>query len=167
MSSRESTSAPSNEVLVQLLDAALGRPVKSWRFHDRTTISIGRSPDCDVEIYDPYVSRLHAELRCQGGRWTLVARGQHGVVVQHQKITELPVESEVSFCLGATGPMLRFALESEEVLNTRTVCFDDVEPPDFVLDQSKVGLEVSQIVEDDFFLKLQSQAKALRAGRRT
>jgi hypothetical protein len=166
MASRESTPPPSEEVLVQLLDAALGRPVKSWRFHDRVTISIGRSPECDVEIYDPYVSRLHAEIRCQGGRWTLVARGQHGVVVKHQKITELPIESEVIFSLGATGPMLRFALKSEDVLNTRTVCFEDVEQPDFVLDQSKVGAEVNQIAQDDYFQKLQSQAKALRAGRR-
>ncbi len=166
MLSRESFPAPSDEVLVQLLDAALGRPVKSWRFLDRTMITIGRSPDCDVEIYDPYVSRLHAELRCQEGRWSLIARGQHGVVVQHQKVTELPIDSEVSFSLGATGPMLRFALKAEEMLTTRTVCFEDVEQPDFVLDQSKVGAEVNQIAQDDYFQKLQSQAKALRAGRR-
>jgi pSer/pThr/pTyr-binding forkhead associated (FHA) protein len=166
MSSRESFPAPSDEVLVQLIDAALGRPVKSWRFLDRTTITIGRSPDCDVEIYDPYVSRIHAELRCQSGRWTLLARGQHGVVVHHEKITELPIDSEVSFNLGATGPMLRFALQSDEVISTPTVCFEDVEQPDFVLDQSKVGAEVNQITQDDYFQKLQSQAKALRAGRR-
>jgi hypothetical protein len=166
MTSRESSPAPSDEVLVQLLDAALGRPVKSWRFHDRSTITIGRSPDCDVEIYNPYVSRLHAELCCQGGRWTLVARGQQGVVVEHQKIVEFSIESEVSFCLGATGPMLRFALKPDDVAITRTVCFEDVQLPDFALDQAKVGTEVNQIAEDDFFQKLQSQAKALRAGRR-
>jgi pSer/pThr/pTyr-binding forkhead associated (FHA) protein len=167
MSSAEITSTSSDEVVVQLLDAAIGRPVKTWRFTDRQVISIGRLPDRDVEINDPYVSRLHAELRFSAERWTLVSLGQNGIVVQHQQITELAVDSEVTFQLGAKGPRLRFATQAknDESEASRTLCFDSVEFPEFIVDQSKLLAEVDQIVGDDYFQKLQSQAKSLRAAR--
>ena len=167
MSSANSSGAPSGEVVVQLLDAASGRPVRTWRFADCQLISIGRLPDRDVEINDPYVSRLHAELRFSEGRWTLVSLGQNGIVVDHQQITSVDVVSKLAFQLGAKGPRLRFETRVEEDASEsgRTLCFDSAEFPEFVLDQSKLVAEVDQIVGDDYFRKLQAQAKSLRAAR--
>lgn len=153
--------------MVQLLDAALGRPVKTWRFAARQVITIGRLPDRDVEINDPYVSRLHAELRFSAGRWTLISLGQNGIVVQHEQISELAIDAEVAFQLGPKGPRLRFVAQQEgdESENGRTLCFDSVEFPEFIVDQSKLLQEVAAIEGDDYFQKLQSQAKSLRAAR--
>jgi hypothetical protein len=36
---------------------------------------IGRNPDCDLVVMDPTVSRRHAELRREGGRWVLADLG--------------------------------------------------------------------------------------------
>jgi FHA domain/Domain of unknown function (DUF1707) len=36
---------------------------------------IGRNPDCDLVVGDPTVSRRHAELRREGGRWVLADLG--------------------------------------------------------------------------------------------
>jgi hypothetical protein len=41
----------------------------------RTVFTIGRSPDCDLPLGDPTVSRLHAELRRTGDDWVLVDLG--------------------------------------------------------------------------------------------
>src|SRR5262245_32373650 len=114
MASTGSGSAPSEEVVVQLLDAALGRPVKTWKFGARPSISIGRLPECDVEISDAYVSRLHAELKCNQGQWTLVAHGRSGVLVANRPITEWPVNADATFQLGSSGPVLRFAFNHED-----------------------------------------------------
>ncbi len=38
---------------------------------DRTTLNVGRSPTCEIVLSDDSVSRRHAELRFQDGRWTV------------------------------------------------------------------------------------------------
>src|SRR5262245_12019697 len=103
MSQSGSSSAPADEVVVQLLHAALGRPLKTGKFAGQSDLSIGRLPECSVEISDAYVSRLHAELQCREGQWTLFARGRSGVIVSSRQVTELPVEGDVTFQLGTSG----------------------------------------------------------------
>src|SRR5262245_34435526 len=165
MASSEISSTPSEDVVVQLLDAALGRPVKSWKFCGQREISIGRLAERDVEINDPYVSRLHAELHFRDGRWLLISRGLNGVVVQNKQITELAIDSEVTFQLGSAGPLLRFCVEHQDSECGRTLCFDAEQQPVFALDESKLKDDVGQIAEGDYFQKLQAQAKTLRARR--
>src|SRR5262245_23205852 len=95
-------------VTVQLLDPGSGRSMKSWRFVGQSRITIGRSPDQDVEISDPYVSRQHASLILREGQWVLVSQGRNGIVVANQLVLEYPVDVDVNFRLGAEGPTLRF-----------------------------------------------------------
>ena len=156
---------PSDEVQVQLLDAAQGRPLKSWRFRGQREISIGRTPESDVSISDPYVSRVHAQLQFAGGRWNLVSRGRNGVVVRNEKISELPLEAEVTFQLGAGGPLLRFSVERGDSECGHTLCFDDAPLPAFSLDDAQLQDDVGQIAAGDYFQKLQAQAELLRARR--
>jgi pSer/pThr/pTyr-binding forkhead associated (FHA) protein len=156
---------PSEEVVVQLLDAALGRAVKSWKFLGRNEISIGRMPERDIEINDPYVSRLHAELHYCDGHWLLLSRGRNGVVVRNRQVTELPIESEVTFQLGPSGPVLRFSAQHQDSELGRTLCFDSEPLSSFALDESKLHTDVGQIADGDYFQKLQAQAKTLRARR--
>jgi hypothetical protein len=165
MSHLETANASSAEVVVQLFDAALGRTMKTWRFVDRREITIGRLPSCDIEISDPYVSRLHAELCFRDNRWRLIARGQSGIVVQNRQITELVVESQVTFQLGSIGPVLKFCVENVEAECGRTLSLDTEQIPIFALDEKKLNEEVGQITEGDYFQGLQSRVKSLRTRR--
>jgi hypothetical protein len=43
---------------------------------ERERVTLGRGPGMDVRLaWDPEVSRLHAELECRGGEWTVVDDG--------------------------------------------------------------------------------------------
>lgn len=53
------------------------------------SLTIGRRPEADVPLsWDPEVSRLHAELECKAGEWTLVDDGvsQNGTYVNGLRI---------------------------------------------------------------------------------
>lgn len=162
MSQLSSTPPPSREVVVQLMDPTFGRPIKSWTFTQKASISIGREVDRDVEISDAYVSRNHAELQLRGEQWVLVSKGRNGVVVANQLITEFPVEGDVNFRLGPSGPSLRFRTTPVEDANLATICFDTLPPPMFQLDTQKLQEDVGAIAEGDYFQKLQQRAKQLR-----
>jgi FHA domain-containing protein/uncharacterized protein DUF1707 len=59
-------------------DRDAGRPLvvpEPPRDAAREGLVIGRNPDCDLVIGDPTVSRRHAELRREDGRWVLADLG--------------------------------------------------------------------------------------------
>jgi pSer/pThr/pTyr-binding forkhead associated (FHA) protein len=152
-------------VVLHLLDSIAGRPIQSWKFDSKSSLFIGRGPDQDVLISDPYVSRLHAELRLVSGKWSLLAHGKNGVTVKDQQITEYPIDGSVVFRLGAKGPQLRFetvAVEVNEAMATQS--FEQEEGFEFRLDKTSIEREVSHITEGDYFQSLLSKAKALRAS---
>jgi pSer/pThr/pTyr-binding forkhead associated (FHA) protein len=163
------SSSPSNvagEVAIQLLDSSSGRTIKTWTFIGRAQITIGRSPDRDVEMSDPYVSRNHANLEFREGQWHLISLGRNGVVVANQLVTEYPVTGDVNFRLGMEGPTLRFRTTTEkaaEILST--ICFDTLPAPMFELDGTKVQKDVDAIVDRDYFQQLQQRAKQMRRQR--
>src|SRR4029077_15416864 len=95
-------------VEVQLLDPSSGRPIKSWVFNEQAQISIGRLAGQDVEIADPYVSRTHANLMYQEGKWILISLGTNGVLIANQFIKEHMLLTEQVFRLGLEGPTLLF-----------------------------------------------------------
>jgi pSer/pThr/pTyr-binding forkhead associated (FHA) protein len=166
MAQSDNTPAVSLHVAVQLLDSALGRPIRTWSFDGRPLISIGRADDCDVQISDPYVSRSHAELRHDSGQWMLVSLGRYGVIVQGQTITEAPITTETTFRLGSSGPTLRFDPAAPRNDNRMTMMFDSTVGEEmFELDHSKLEREVSEIAEADYFLELQKRAQQLRKQR--
>ncbi len=157
--------APFGEVTVQLLDPTYRRPIKTWKFTDKITITIGRGDDLDVEISDAYVSRVHAELVFRENQWLLVSRGRNGVLVGTQPITELPVAGEVTFRLGSAGPVLRFNNGTDTEENSATFCFTADTMPLALVNEAKLQQEVAQITSDDYFQKLQQKAKELRRHR--
>ncbi|MGE0761484.1 MAG: FHA domain-containing protein [Pirellulaceae bacterium] len=151
------------EVVIQLLDSASGRAVKLWKFRGRESLSIGRLPENDVEIHDPYVSRLHAEVVQRDGQWVLVACGRHGVLVDNQPVTERVLEHDVIFQLGRSGPVMRFQLGREDSGCGHTLTLDDEHPLFFGLDETRIQEEVDRIAEGDYFRRLQAEARNLRA----
>ena len=164
MTTDEVTGSSVREVLIELLDPAFERPIKSWKFSDRPRITIGRGDDQDVEVTDAYVSRSHAELVFRNEDWFLVSVGRNGVLVENKPIMEFPMRGEVKFRLGGSGPCLRFRT-SGNVESVQTICFDTIRVPTFEVDESKVKDDVSQIAEGDYFQSLQQRARDLRKQR--
>jgi hypothetical protein len=156
----------SREVIVQLLDTTYRKPIKTWKFADKSSITIGRGDNLDVEINDAYVSRVHAELLLRGEQWFLVSRGRNGVVVGTQPITELPIAGEVTFRLGSAGPVMRFNNGADTEENSATLCFSADTLPIALLNEAKLQEEVAQITSDDYFQKLQQKASEMRRQRR-
>jgi hypothetical protein len=64
-------------------------------------LSIGRSPGCDCRVSDPSVSRRHAELRREDGRWLLRDVGsRNGTRVNGARVTgevEVRPGDQISF----------------------------------------------------------------------
>ena len=152
---------------MQLLDAAQGWPLKTWKFQGKSLISIGRTPDRDVEVVDPYVSRTHAAIELRDGAWVLVSHGRNGVYVNNEAITEHSISGDVTFRLGNTGPLLIFKTGAPRAETWGTLSFDTIPVALLALDEAKLQEEVSSISARDDFQRLQEQARALRRKRMT
>jgi pSer/pThr/pTyr-binding forkhead associated (FHA) protein len=162
-----SATPPPREVTVQLLDPSYRRPIKTWKFVDRSVITVGRGDTADVLISDAYVSRVHAELVAREDQWILISRGRNGVMVGSQSITEVPIHGEIAFRLGSAGPALRFSTSAPQEAASATLSYSAESNPLLLLDETKLRDEVEQIVSDEYFQKLQAKVQALRKSRDT
>jgi Protein of unknown function (DUF3662)/Inner membrane component of T3SS, cytoplasmic domain len=64
---------------------------------------IGRSRECEVVLADPNVSRKHAELRREGGRWVIADLGStNGIKVNGRRVDRAPLEPGDRITLGLT-----------------------------------------------------------------
>ncbi len=170
---------------VELIDPSTRRLIKSWKFAPQEEITLGRAPERDIEVADPYVSRHHASLSLRDREWYLVAYGRNGVLVSGNLVQEHPASDGLEFRLGALGPEFRFLIvpgadcsEDESTVGTETFHFSADQVPDFIaaveaadfkldIDQTRLAQEVSDIAETDYFQKLQGLSKQLREQRRT
>jgi predicted component of type VI protein secretion system len=152
--------------LIQLLDSDHGRTLQSWTFDDRDSITIGRAEDNDVVVADPYVSRSHALLRWENGRWTLTSVSRQLVCYQGELWGELALTDGTVFRLGPNGCYLRFAHStSQEPANSKTMSYDASSMPIFELDREKVHQDVTQIAGGEYFQHLKAAAEQLRVDR--
>ena len=159
--------SPTSEsgIVIQLLDPSQGGVLKSWKFQSRDSISIGRSPERDVEVVDAYVSRNHAVLERRSGQWVLIAQGRNGVYVDQRPIQELKVLREVTFRLGASGPLLAFLTTAARDENLQTLSLDTLPASLFAVDEVRLEADVGAITEREDFIRLQQHAQSLRGQR--
>jgi predicted component of type VI protein secretion system len=155
------------EVSIDLLDPLSGRPMKSWEFIDQERITIGRSPEQDVAMSDPYISRSHAELVYRDGGWLLLSLGRNGVMVANQLVAEHKVESDLHFRLGIKGPTLHFRASHKQLEASATISFDVDPEPMFHLDETRIQQEVTEIAEGDYFQDLKQRARQMRLHRKS
>jgi pSer/pThr/pTyr-binding forkhead associated (FHA) protein len=161
--------SPSESVMVHLLDSATGHIVQVWFLQAQAIIRIGRDPQQDVSISDPYVSRLHAELRSENGQWRLVSVGRNGVLIDGQRISETLAHNGLLFRLGAHGPTFRFLDTPPAVKDSMTMTAEYHERPPLQVDETKetkIGQEVREIADSDYFRELQERARRLRQQRK-
>lgn len=99
-------------VTLTLLHPQASTPLQQWNFDSQSTIRIGRSPDNDVILNDPLVSRHHVELRVSssqsGDLWQLVNQGTNGTFLNGILVSRGLVPDEALIRLAREGPMLKF-----------------------------------------------------------
>jgi len=165
----QKTRASSGTVALHLLDSAQGHILQTWRFVDRSPITIGRSDDNDVVIADPHVSRLHVTIVQQDGLWNLLSLGRHGTLLGDRPISEARLIDQAVFRLGTSGPTLRF--DACGVSTTRSETLDSIDPDMLsmlAIDQHRKMEEVQQIADNELFQQLleQSRRQKVNAARR-
>jgi hypothetical protein len=73
-------------------------------------VLLGRSRECDIMVNDPNVSRRHAELRSDGGRWSVVDLGStNGIKVNGRRVEQRELSDGDKLTLGVTD--LTFELD--------------------------------------------------------
>lgn len=84
------------------------------------SFSIGRDEDCEIQVRDSSVSRIHAEIYFSEGRWWIRdLNSANGTLVDGKKIDRLPLLRSTRIELGFEGPVLAF--EMKEVTGSITI----------------------------------------------
>jgi pSer/pThr/pTyr-binding forkhead associated (FHA) protein len=75
---------------------------------------IGRLSDCQLQIDDPRVSRVHTQVFFDGDRWWVRdLESANGTFLDGTRIQDAPLPAEASLELGRGGPLLSLAIEGE------------------------------------------------------
>ena len=102
-------------VTLTLLDPKASIPLKQWNFQSQSIIRIGRSPDNDIILDDPLVSRHHLELKQtpsqSGSLWQLVNQGTNGTFLNGVLVSRGLVPDEALIRLAREGPLLKFQVQ--------------------------------------------------------
>ena len=100
---------------------------------------IGRSAECQVVVPERVVSRVHAEVRFEAGRWWLLdQQSTHGLYIDGQPVTRVPLQEAVTVELGLGGPAVWLTVGDE-------IAFSD-QPTD-VAQPGKKMESVTEIVD--------------------
>ena len=143
-----------------LLDSSQGHPLQAWSFDGQDMIRIGRSPDNDIVVPHPCVSRAHAYMIHQNDVWRVTALSQQGLIHSAETVLDLMLRDGDIFRLGPGGPYLRYTTEESACLTTAS---RRLEPPvSLALDQERLTREVSAITDNSYFQQLQASIKKLR-----
>lgn len=103
-------------VTLSLLHSGQNTALKEWKFTDESIIRIGRSPDNDVILTEPLVSRHHLELRktnsvSSSNAWQAVNQGTNGTFVDGILVAQSAITDGCLLQLAKGGPILKFQLE--------------------------------------------------------
>jgi serine/threonine protein kinase, bacterial len=117
-------------VNLALLDLQNKTLVAEWQFEGTEILRIGRSPDNDVVIDNPVVSRQHLELKKIESSgigsvtatgidetWQLISHGTNGTFVNGTLVTVTTLNHGALIQLAKNGPLLRFTLEKSPGAN--------------------------------------------------
>lgn len=168
----EPVSPPAKTITIELLDSATGQSQQSWSFSSVSRVQLGRSRENDVVVSNPYVSRSHAYLEEQAGRWTAIAISSQQLVSGGRRVQTIDLVPGTIFQLGPHGSSLRFGIESvDEPARSGfdfsgTLAFEGPEQPELKLDLDRLSQEVTAIVEGDFFQALTANVNKLRETRK-
>ncbi|MCA9054170.1 MAG: FHA domain-containing protein [Planctomycetaceae bacterium] len=158
-------------VSLELVDPQQGVPLQVWTLEGADQWQIGRSDSCDIVISSPFVSRVHALLRCVDDAWELTGLSEKGLLLDGERCTTITLADGTEFRLAAKGPLLRFRQHQSERSDPTTACmatmnFDSDSMPMLIIDIEQRNREVDDIVSDEYFRSVQKMAKRMKQDRR-
>jgi len=162
---RISDSDDLGSMTLHLLDSAQGHRIQTWRFKDRSQVTIGRDDDSDIALADTQVSRRHVEIVYRDTKWMLHSHGRNGTWIGGAMVAETSLTSGAIFQLGSGGPSFQFVNVNESLAPLATI--DAIAPDalDFLaIDEARKAEEVRQIADGEAFRELLDQARRLKSG---
>ena len=84
-----------------------------FRFTD--SFQIGRGRESEIRIKDDIVSRPHAEIRFEEGRWWAYdLNSTNGIFIDGKKVDQVPLANNTRIIIGQFGPVLSFSIEDAD-----------------------------------------------------
>ncbi len=81
---------------------------------------IGRQKDCDVQLLDSCVSRVHVKILFDGERWRLKdLESANGTFLEGVRVQNIILPDEGKFELGKGGPILSFRVEKPPAIEKK------------------------------------------------
>jgi membrane-bound lytic murein transglycosylase D len=97
-----------------------------FRFTD--SFQIGRGRESEIRIMDDIVSRPHAEVRFEGGRWWAYdLNSTNGIFVDGEKVDQVTLANNTRIILGQFGPVLSFYIEDADHADKTRVVHRSIE----------------------------------------
>ena len=159
----------SDHFIVELLDNDFKNSIHSWEVTPGIVCQLGRSPESDIVVQNPFVSRTHAYLVFENEQWLLNSVSQHGIA-HNGKIEKTVVLTDGDeFRLSRKGPLLRFrvnpGVQDAQVDTTKTFSEEGLNFLFLPLDEEERDREVAEIEKQDYFSDLKSIASKLKNQR--
>ena len=80
-----------------------------------STFRVGRSKECDIQLQEPSVSRVHLEVSFDGERWRVRDLGSsNGTYLEGSRIQEAVLPDRARLEVGRGGPVLWLTVEAED-----------------------------------------------------
>lgn len=91
-------------------------PTKRYEF--TADFKIGRGNECEIILQDSAVSRVHAQVEFNEGRWWYEdLKSSNGTYKDGAKVERIPLTRSTRLGLGANGPLLIFEIEGGATLD--------------------------------------------------
>ncbi len=114
-------------VTLTLLHPQSSQPLQQWDFDRQSIVKIGRSPDNDIILNDPLVSRYHLQLigadnegNSLGGitpvKWQVINQGTNGTFINGVLVTQAWIAPNSIIQLAQNGPKLKFEIQQSSPL---------------------------------------------------
>ncbi len=121
-----SSSLPVIKVTVEKGDA------EKTEFSFNHSFRIGRGVKCDIRFQDDVVSRSHAEVRFEGGKWQIFdLQSGNGILIDGQEAKQAYLENDTRIELGSGGPVLFLIIEQKSQVDNTNIgkAEDSMEDP--------------------------------------
>lgn len=107
-----STGAPISGPSLLLRVRVQSEPGCNTEFEFRDSFTIGRVEECDVCVPNEYVSRAHAKVTFENGRWSVRdLNSSNGIYINGKRTKTAVIEGTCLMRLGVEGPFVSLELE--------------------------------------------------------
>ena len=92
---------------------------------------IGREAECDVQVKSGVVSRVHAHIRFEQGRWWIEDNGStNGTYLDGERVGRAPLPSEAELQIGQNGPVFQVEIPGMDEAPSESQTMQVEAPPD-------------------------------------